>query len=40
MKFRDMPYERVDFDEVERQIKDLIGKFDEAKSGAEQFELH
>ena len=40
MKFRVMPYERVDFDEVERQIKDLIGKFDEAKSGAEQFELH
>ncbi|MGN0424154.1 MAG: M3 family oligoendopeptidase [Acetatifactor sp.] len=40
MKFQDMPYERVDFDEVERQIKDLIGKFDEAKSGAEQFELH
>ena len=40
MKFQDMPYERVDFGEVERQIKDLIRRFDEAKSGAEQFELH
>ena len=40
MKFQDMPYERVDFCEVERQIKDLIRRFDEAKSGAEQFELH
>lgn len=40
MKFQDMPYERVDFGEVERQIKDLIMRFDEAKSGAEQFELH
>lgn len=40
MRFQDMPYERVDFDEVERQIRDLMGKFDEAKSGAEQFELH
>ena len=40
MKFQDMPYERVDFDEVKKQFEELMAEFDAAKSGEEQFEVH
>lgn len=40
MKFKDMPYERVDFARVEEEIKQLMAEFEAAKSGEEQFEVH
>ena len=40
MKFKDMPYERVDSAEVEAQVKELISALDQAGSGEEQFEIH
>ncbi len=40
MKFKDMPYERVDFEKVEREMKALMEEFDAAKSGEEQFAVH
>jgi len=40
MKFRDMPYERVDFDQVEKELKGLMEEFDQAGSGEEQFAVH
>ncbi len=40
MKFKDMPYERVDFAQVEREMKELMDAFDQAESGEEQFEVH
>lgn len=40
MKFQDMPYERVDFTQVEREMKELMEAFDRAESGEEQFEVH
>lgn len=40
MKFKDMPYERVDFEKVEEEMKQLMAEFDAAKNGEEQFEIH
>ena len=40
MKFKEMPYERVDFAEVELRVKELISALDQAESGEEQFEVH
>lgn len=40
MKFQDMPYERVDFTQVEKEMKELIKAFDQAQSGEEQFAVH
>ena len=40
MKFQDMPYERVDFAQVEKDMKQLMEEFDAAKSGEEQFAVH
>ena len=40
MKFKDMPYERVDFAQVEKEMKELMEAFDRAESGEEQFEVH
>lgn len=40
MKFKDMPYERVDFEQVEKDLKALMEEFDAAKSGEEQFAVH
>ena len=40
MKFKEMPYERVDFAEVEPRVKELISALDQAGSGEEQFEIH
>jgi len=40
MKFQDMPYERVDFTQVEKEMKELMEAFDRAENGEEQFEVH
>ena len=40
MKFKDMPYERIDFVQVKEQLKGLMTELSEAKSGEEQFEIH
>ena len=40
MKFQDMPYERVDFVQVEKDMKQLMKEFDKAASGEEQFKVH
>ncbi len=40
MKFQDMPYERVDFDEVSKELKELIAALQSAQSGEEQFKVH
>ncbi|MCD8119100.1 MAG: M3 family oligoendopeptidase [Lachnospiraceae bacterium] len=40
MKFKDMPYERVDFTEVERELKALMEESKAAASGEEQFAVH
>ncbi len=40
MKFSDMPYERVDFEKVGRELSGLIKELEEAKSGEEQFAVH
>ena len=40
MKFRDMPYERVDFTQVEKEMKELTKALSQAASGEEQFEIH
>ncbi len=40
MKFSEMPYTRVDMDEVKKFFEQLIEDSKNAKSGEEQFELH
>ena len=40
MKYQDMPYERVDFDRVEKEFNGLKQDFAAAKSGEEQFAVH
>ena len=40
MKFKDMPYERVDFTKVETELKELTDAFEKAQSGEEQFAIH
>ena len=40
MKFKDMPYERVDFIKVETELKELTDAFEKAQSGEEQFAIH
>lgn len=40
MKFKDMPYKRVDFDKVSEDMKALMAELDAAKSGEEQFAVH
>lgn len=40
MKFKDMPYERVDFDKVAEKMTALMKEFEEAGSGEEQFAVH
>lgn len=40
MKFSEMPYERVDFDQVGKELSGLIGELEAAKSGEEQFAVH
>ena len=40
MKFKDMPYQRVDLDKVKADFASLEGDFDKAGSGEEQFAVH
>lgn len=40
MKFRDMPYERVDMEQVKKDFALLMNEMEQAKSGEEQFEIH
>ena len=40
MKFQEMPYERVDIAQVEKEIKELMKELEEAGSGEEQFAVH
>lgn len=40
MKFKDMPYRRVDFDSVEKEMRALMEEFERAESGEEQFAVH
>ncbi len=40
MKFKDMPYERIGYEKVEKEFKDIIEEFKAGKSGEEQFESH
>ena len=40
MKFMDMPYERVNYEEVEKQILLLMEEFKAAESGEQQFSVH
>lgn len=40
MKFQDMPYKRICYEEFETEFKQLIEDFKKAKSGGEQFEIH
>lgn len=40
MKFSEMPYERVDYEEIKREFNNLFTNFAKAKSGEEQFEAH
>ena len=40
MKFSQMQYQRVDFDQLKRDFAELERGLDAAKSGEEQFEIH
>ena len=40
MKFKDMPYKRVDYDKTAEQFKALTKRVKEAKSGEELWEIH
>lgn len=40
MKFKDMPYKRVEYEAAEKEFHELIEEFKTAKSGEEQFEVH
>lgn len=40
MKFQDMPYTRIDFEQVEKDMQQLMEEFDAARSGEEQFAVH
>ena len=40
MKFKDMPYERIDFEKAKAELLEIMEKSKAAKSGEEQFEVH
>ncbi len=40
MKFKDMPYERIDLEETKNRLVPLLESFEKASSGKEQFEIH
>ena len=40
MKFQDMPYERVEYAQAEREYRQIIADFQAALSGEEQFKVH
>lgn len=40
MKFKDMPYKRIDFEQVGEKLRELMEELKAAESGEEQFEIH
>jgi len=40
MKFEDMPYKRVEYEETEKEYRKIIEDFRKAGSGEEQFKVH
>lgn len=40
MKFKDMPYEKIDFAKAKAELSEIMEKSKAAKSGEEQFEVH
>lgn len=40
MKFKDMPYERVNLDKIQEEFNEILKEFKAAKRGGEQFEVH
>lgn len=40
MKFKNMPYERIDFAKAKAELSEIMEKSKAAKSGEEQFEIH
>lgn len=40
MKFKDMPYERIDFENAKAELSEIMEKSKAAKNGEEQFEIH
>lgn len=40
MKFKDMPYERINMESAEKEFKQIMEEFKAAKSGEEQFAVH
>ena len=40
MKFKDMPYQRVDFEQAEKDMRALMEAFERASDGEEQFKVH
>ena len=40
MKFKDMPYERIDFAKAKAELSEIMEKSKAAKNGEEQFEIH
>ena len=40
MKYEEMPYSRIDFVEETRYLKELMKRFQAAKSAEEQFAVH
>lgn len=40
MKFKEMPYERVDFEKAQNEFNEILEEFKASKSGEEQFEVH
>lgn len=40
MKFQDMPYSRVDFEEASRRLAQLMKEFEEASTAEEELEVH
>lgn len=40
MRFQDMPYERVEYKEIEKAFQQIINNFDKATSGEEEYKVH
>ena len=40
MKFSEMPYKRVDMEDVEKKFRDIMERAKKASSGEELFEIH
>ncbi|MSS62364.1 M3 family oligoendopeptidase [Velocimicrobium porci] len=40
MKFKEMPYKRIQYEEVEKEFDQIVKEFKQAQNGEEQFEVH